>query len=155
MVDVPDAAHMRALGAHVAALLAPGDLVVLVGDLGAGKTTFVQGLGSGLGVEDAITSPTFVIARAHGAGRIPLVHVDAYRLGSTVELDELDLDADLATSITVVEWGEGKVEQLSEDRLVITITRSDHDDDEVRTVVFAGVGARWTDAALAELSPAW
>jgi tRNA threonylcarbamoyladenosine biosynthesis protein TsaE len=154
VVGVHDAAHMRELGGHVAARLLPGDLIVLVGDLGAGKTTFVQGLGAGLGVQDPITSPTFVIARAHAGSRIPLVHVDAYRLGSTVELDELDLDADLATSVTVVEWGEGKVEQLSDDRLIITITRSDEDDD-LRTVGFSGVGNRWSAAALAGLNPTW
>jgi len=146
--------QMHELGAHVATHLIPGDLVVLVGELGAGKTTFVQGLGRALGVDEAITSPTFVIARAHQAARIPLVHVDAYRLGSTVELDALDLDADLATSVTVVEWGQGKVEQLADDRLIITITRSD-DDDDVRQVGFAGVGDRWTADALDELSAAW
>lgn len=154
MILVDDAARMRALGAHVAGQLRAGDLLVLVGDLGAGKTTFVQGLGAGLGVTDAVTSPTFVIARAHGSSGLPLVHVDAYRLGSTVELDELDLDADLATSVTVVEWGQGKVEQLADDRLVVTITRSD-DDDDMRTVDFTGVGDRWSPAALAGLDPRW
>jgi len=154
MVQVETRDQMHALGKHVATQLMPGDLVVLVGDLGAGKTTFVQGLGKGLGVTDPITSPTFVIARAHQASILPLVHVDAYRLGSNVELDELDLDADLETSVTVVEWGEGKVEQLAENRLVITILRSDTD-DETRQVSFAGVGNRWGAAQLLELSPSW
>jgi len=145
---------MHELGVHVARHLVPGDLVVLVGDLGAGKTTFTQGLGRGLGIYEPITSPTFVIARAHLDGKHPLGHVDAYRLGSTVELDELDLDADVHTSITVVEWGEGKVEQLAEDRLTIAITRSDEDDD-TRTVEFTGVGGRWDVNALHELSSPW
>jgi tRNA threonylcarbamoyladenosine biosynthesis protein TsaE len=145
---------MHELGTHVAHHLQPGDLVVLVGDLGAGKTTFTQGLGKGLGIVDPITSPTFVIARAHLEGTHPLVHVDAYRLGSTVELDALDLDADLGSSITVVEWGEGKVEQLADDRLTISILRSD-DEDDTRTVLFSGVGERWSQAALQELSSPW
>ena len=154
MVVVETRERMHELGVHVARRLVPGDLVVLVGDLGAGKTTFTQGLGLGLGISDPITSPTFVIARAHLDGTHPLVHVDAYRLGSTVELDELDLDADISSSITVVEWGEGKVEQLADDRLTIAITRSDDDDDH-RTVEFFGVGDRWDVKALNELSPPW
>ena len=154
MVVVETRERMHELGVHVAQCLVPGDLVVLVGDLGAGKTTFTQGLGLGLGISDPITSPTFVIARAHLDGTYPLVHVDAYRLGSTVELDELDLDAEMSTSITVVEWGEGKVEQLTDDRLTIAITRSDEEDD-TRTVEFTGVGRRWTMKALDELSAPW
>jgi len=154
MVQVETRAQMHALGEHVAMQLLPGDLIVLVGDLGAGKTTFVQGLGKGLGVTDPITSPTFVIARAHEASTFPLVHVDAYRLGSNIELDNLDLDAALEASVTVVEWGQGKVEQLAENRLVITIVRSDND-DETRHVNFAGVGNRWGAAQLLELNPAW
>jgi tRNA threonylcarbamoyladenosine biosynthesis protein TsaE len=154
MVQVETREQMHALGAHVAARMLPGDLIVLVGDLGAGKTTFVQGLGKGLGVSDPITSPTFVIARAHQASVLPLVHVDAYRLGSKIELDELDLDADLEISVTVVEWGEGKVEQLAEDRLVITILRSDGN-DETREVTFSGVGHRWSETQILELSPTW
>jgi len=109
-------------------------------------------MGAGLGVTEQVTSPTFVIARVYPtpAGS-DLVHVDAYRLGSSLELDDLDLDSDLDSAITVVEWGEGKVEQLSEDRIVITITRSDSDDDETRVMSVAGFGARWDDAALQEL----
>jgi tRNA threonylcarbamoyladenosine biosynthesis protein TsaE len=126
--------------------------VILSGDLGAGKTTFVQGMGSGLGVVEQITSPTFVIARVYPTPTgSDLVHVDAYRLGSSLELDDLDLDSDLDSAITVVEWGEGKVEQLSEDRVVITITRSDSDDDETRVMSVAGFGARWDDTSLQEL----
>ena len=154
MVVVETRERMHELGKHVANILQPGDLVVLVGDLGAGKTTFTQGLGKGLGITEPITSPTFVIARVHQGGTHPLVHVDAYRLGSTVELDELDLDTELGSSITVVEWGEGKVEQLADDRLTIEITRSDEDDD-TREVSFRGVGERWNESALQELSSQW
>jgi tRNA threonylcarbamoyladenosine biosynthesis protein TsaE len=143
---------MRERGAHIARCCRPGDLVILSGDLGAGKTTFVQGMGSGLGVVEQITSPTFVIARVYPTPTgSDLVHVDAYRLGSSLELDDLDLDSDLDSAITVVEWGEGKVEQLSEDRIVITITRSDSDDDETRVMSVAGFGARWDDTSLQEL----
>jgi tRNA threonylcarbamoyladenosine biosynthesis protein TsaE len=123
---VPAAAQMRALGARLAALLGPGDLVVLTGPLGAGKTTLVQGLGEGLGVRGPVTSPTFVIARVHPSlrGGPALVHADAYRLGSRAEVDDLDLDADLDSSVTVVEWGEGLAEELAPSFLQITISRA-------------------------------
>jgi tRNA threonylcarbamoyladenosine biosynthesis protein TsaE len=118
-VDTADA--MRAFGRHLAGLLRPGDLLLLTGPLGAGKTTLVQGLGEALGVRGRVTSPTFVIARVHPSlvGGPALVHVDAYRLGGLAEVDDLDLD--LAGSVTVVEWGEGLAEGLSADRLEITI----------------------------------
>ena len=117
-LTVATAADMRSLGRSLATVLRAGDLVILSGGLGAGKTTLTQGIGDGLGVRGPITSPTFVIARVHparwrrsltsmgraGAG-LPLVHVDAYRLGSALELDDLDLDADTETSVTVVECG--------------------------------------------------
>ncbi len=102
----------RALGRALAGLLVAGDLVVLTGPLGAGKTVLVQGLGAGLGISTPVTSSTFVIARVHRGGRLPLVHADAYRLGSVAEVDDLDLDADAAESVTVVEWGAGMVEGL-------------------------------------------
>src|SRR5205814_1746645 len=116
-------ADMRALGCRLAAVLRPGDLVVLSGDLGAGKTTLVQGIGAGLGVRGPITSPTFVIARVHPslAGGPALVHADAYRLASPAEVDDLDLDASLETSVAVVEWGGGLVEGLAADRLDVSI----------------------------------
>ncbi|MGI3785156.1 MAG: tRNA (adenosine(37)-N6)-threonylcarbamoyltransferase complex ATPase subunit type 1 TsaE, partial [Janthinobacterium lividum] len=103
----------RALGRRLADLVRPGDLVVLSGELGAGKTTFTQGLGEGLGVAAAVISPTFVLSRVHATadGRPTLVHVDAYRLGGPGELDDLDLDLSAPTSVTVVEWGKGVVEQ--------------------------------------------
>ena len=116
---------MHDLGRRLAGLLGPGDLVVLTGDLGAGKTTLAQGIGDGLGVRGPVTSPTFVIARVHPSerGGPALVHVDAYRLGSIAEVDDLDLDASLEDSITVVEWGEGLVDELASDRLHVAIMR--------------------------------
>ena len=137
---------MRDLGRELAGLRA-GDLVILTGPLGAGKTTLVQGIGEGLGVRGPVTSPTFVIARVHPvrAGSGPsLVHADAYRLGSIGEVDDLDLDADVASAVTVVEWGQGLAEGLAEDRLEISI-QPDPDSD-VRTVRLNGYGARWNEA---------
>ena len=138
----------RAFGRRLGALLDGGDVLVLTGDLGAGKTTLTQGIAEGLGVRGPITSPTFVIARVHPSlvGGPALVHVDAYRLGSALELDDLDLDADLDASVTVVEWGAGLAEQLSESRLELTIRG-----DDVRTAHVVGVGARW-DAVLGALA---
>jgi tRNA threonylcarbamoyladenosine biosynthesis protein TsaE len=137
---------MRDLGRRLAALLRAGDLVILAGPLGAGKTTLVQGIGAGLGVRGPVTSPTFVIARVHPplAGGPALVHADAYRLGSFGEVDDLDLDTDVSRAVTVVEWGTGLAEPLAEDRLEITI-EPDQDGD-VRTVRINGHGARWHGA---------
>ncbi|MGI5485863.1 tRNA (adenosine(37)-N6)-threonylcarbamoyltransferase complex ATPase subunit type 1 TsaE [Microtetraspora malaysiensis] len=134
----------RALGAEIAEVLRPGDLVVLTGPLGAGKTTLVQGIGEGLKVRGPITSPTFVIARVHPSlsGGPALVHVDAYRIGGALEVDDLDLDASLEDSVTVVEWGEGLVEGLAEDRLEVLIERDAEGED--RRVRLRGVGERWS-----------
>ena len=120
---LPTAASTRALGVALGQQLCAGDLLVLTGDLGAGKTTLAQGLGEGLGVRGPITSPTFVIARVHPSlvGGPALVHVDAYRLGGGLELDDLDLDTSLAESVTVVEWGHGVAELLSGDRLELVL----------------------------------
>lgn len=152
-VVVADRDQMLALGHQLAASLRAGDLVVLSGALGAGKTTLAQGIGAGLGVRGPITSPTFVLARSHPSlvGGPPLVHVDAYRLGSVVEVEDLDLDASLADAVTVVEWGEGKVEELATDRLVVDIVRATgaaEDADEARTVTVTGIGPRWSGAVL-------
>jgi tRNA threonylcarbamoyladenosine biosynthesis protein TsaE len=136
---------MRSIGESIAQHLQPGDLVMLCGPLGAGKTTLAQGIGRGLGV-DGVVSPTFVIARVHRGGTLPLVHVDAYRLGSVAEVDDLDLDASLEDSVTLVEWGEQLVEGLSSDRLEIRIDRGD--DSEERGVTIDGIGERWRDLAL-------
>ena len=142
-LTVPTADDMRALGERLAAELSAGDLVVLTGDLGAGKTTFVQGVAAGLGAPGPVLSPTFVIARVYRGGRVPVVHVDAYRLGSVVEVDDLDLDASVEESVTVVEWGEGLVEGLATDRLELEILRSPDEDDETRRVIVTSVGDRW------------
>jgi tRNA threonylcarbamoyladenosine biosynthesis protein TsaE len=159
--DVPSAAAMRALGGMLAGALRKGDLVVLTGDLGAGKTTLTQGIGSRLLVRGEVTSPTFVIARVHPSlvEGPALVHVDAYRLDSLAEVDDLDLDASLADSVTVVEWGEGLVEGLAPDRLEVRLRRPHgsegggpddpaSDGDEPRTVEVAGFGARWSGVPL-------
>lgn len=140
----------RALGAALAGVLRPGDLVVLSGPLGAGKTAFAQGIGAGLGVT-GVTSPTFVIAREHHGGRLPLVHVDAYRLGSALELDDLDLDSALEDVVTVVEWGEGLVESLATSYLLVRLDRSGP--DEVREAVLTGAGPRWDRVPLTGLLP--
>lgn len=139
----------RAFGLRLGSLLRAGDLLVLSGDLGTGKTTLTQAIGVGLGVRGPITSPTFVIARVHPSlvGGPPLVHVDAYRLGSTLELDDLDLDADVDASVTVVEWGAGIAEQLREARLELTLRGGAADERTVRVV---GVGSRW-DEVVADL----
>ncbi len=160
-LTIKTAEEMRELGRRLAALLRPGDLVLLSGELGAGKTTLTRGLGEGLGVRGAVTSPTFVIARVHPSlsGGPALVHVDAYRLsGGLDEMEDLDLDVSLPESVIVVEWGDGKVEELSEDRLRVFISRSvgdaapqDEDADDVRTVTLTGYGARWADTDLAAL----
>jgi len=165
VLEVVDAEAMRELGRRLADQLRAGDLLVLTGELGAGKTTFTQGLGAGLGVRGAITSPTFVIARVHppadpAAGGPELVHVDAYRLGAAgegrAELDDLDLDTDLDDAVTVVEWGEGLAEGLADSRLEVRIVRALADDaplDEPdapvdadpRRVEITPVGPRWHD----------
>ena len=141
-LTVPTAEDMRALGRRLAVDLGAGDLVVLTGDLGAGKTTLVQGIAAGLDATGPVLSPTFVIARVYRGGRVPLVHVDAYRLGSRVEVDDLDLDADLAESVTVVEWGDGLVDGLTPDRIVVSIHRSSDEADETRHIEIATVGDR-------------
>ncbi|MEV0664571.1 tRNA (adenosine(37)-N6)-threonylcarbamoyltransferase complex ATPase subunit type 1 TsaE [Spirillospora sp. NPDC050365] len=140
---------MRELGLRLAGLLRAGDLLVMTGHLGAGKTTLTQGIGEGLKVRGPITSPTFVIARVHPslAGGPSLVHVDAYRLGGFAELDDLDLDASIAESVTIVEWGEGLAEGLAEDRLEVIISRGDGP-GEGRAVRIVGVGDRWSDLDL-------
>jgi len=145
----------RAFGRRLATLLRAGDLVILDGPLGAGKTALAQGIGAGLGVRGEVTSPTFVIARVHRpdsgrGGRIPLVHADAYRLGSVAEVDDLDLDASLDESVTVVEWGGGKVEQLATAHLLVRIERRD---DDWRLIELVGSGRDWPDRLAALGAP--
>ena len=139
---LPEVDDTRALGTALGGVLRAGDLVVLTGGLGAGKTTLTQGLGEALGVRGAVTSPTFVIARVHPSlvGGPALVHVDAYRLGGLAELDNLDLDTSIEDSVTIVEWGHGLAEGLAEDRVEVTLSG----DDERRVTVTAS-GPRWED----------
>ena len=133
----------RAFGRRLAGVLRAGDLVVLTGPLGAGKTALVQGIGAGLEVQGAITSPTFVIARLH-RGRTPLVHADAYRLGDRpdprAEIDDLDLDASADDAVTVVEWGEGLVERLNDEYLQVRLDRLD---DDTRVAELIPHGGDW------------
>lgn len=153
---IATSAAMREFGRTLATHLRAGDLVLLHGGLGAGKTTLTKGIGEGLRVRGTVASPTFVIARTHqpaddGPG---LVHVDAYRLGGLEELDALDLDASLEDSVTVVEWGEGLAEILADDRLEISIERprgaggDDPMGDEPRPIVVTGHGDRWAGFSL-------
>ena len=144
---------MHALGIELARLLRAGDLLVLTGPLGAGKTTLTRGIGDGLQVRGPVTSPTFVLARTHPSlvGGVPLVHVDAYRLSSALELDDLDID--FARSIVVVEWGGGMLDGVAESWLEVEIVRPtgasevavdpESDADEPRTVTVTAFGPRW------------
>ena len=146
MIAIATPDEMFALGAKLGASLVAGDLILINGPLGAGKTLLTQGIGSALGVS-GITSPTFVISRVH-QGTLPLIHVDAYRLlvdgQANLYLDDLDLDSALPGSVTVVEWGGAEAARLSEDRLEINIDRS----QEVRQVSAVGVGTRWAGFTL-------
>jgi tRNA threonylcarbamoyladenosine biosynthesis protein TsaE len=141
-LELPGPADTEALGARLAAQLRAGDLVVLAGPLGAGKTVVVRGLARGLGVAGPVTSPTFVIAREHrplpGGAGVPLVHVDAYRLGGPDELDDLDLDTDLAAAVVAVEWGEGLAERLAARHVLV---RLDRRPDDVRVARVQRVAA--------------
>ncbi len=173
-LKVTTAEQTHALGAALGGVLEAGDLLVLTGELGAGKTTFTQGLGEGLGVRAGIISPTFVLVRIHPnlpdgprPGGPDLVHVDAYRLESAAEIDDIDLENTMDSSVTVVEWGRDRVEHLSDSRLEVDLHRSvgsvgvsatnvsdsgtvldfdTDDDDEPRTIVFRGFGPRWAEA---------
>jgi len=162
-VHTADADQTRQFAARLAADLRPGDMLILHGELGAGKTTFTQGLAQGLGVRPGITSPTFVLARVHPTladGTHPeapdLVHVDAYRLGSAAELEDLDLESSAERAVTVVEWGRDRAEHLSDSRLEITLTRArgtgmpgaeepdaEGFDAEPRRITVSGFGPRW------------
>ena len=141
MIEISSAAEMHDLGAKIGAQLKRGDLILLNGDLGAGKTILVQGIAQSLGIE-GVTSPTFVISKSY-LGSLPLIHVDVYRLldsgKAALFLDDLDLDSDREKSVTVIEWGGAESARLSDQRLEITIDRS----DDVRRVSFNFVGDRW------------
>ncbi|PID97495.1 MAG: tRNA (adenosine(37)-N6)-threonylcarbamoyltransferase complex ATPase subunit type 1 TsaE [Actinomycetales bacterium] len=133
------------LGHRLGARLSAGDVLVVSGELGAGKTTLAQGLGAGLGVAGRICSPTFVLSRVHQSltGGPDLVHVDAYRLGGAAELEDIDLESSLADSVTFIEWGAGVAEWLADDRLEIIIERSADPLDDTRVVLLTGYGQRW------------
>ncbi|MFC5057789.1 tRNA (adenosine(37)-N6)-threonylcarbamoyltransferase complex ATPase subunit type 1 TsaE [Saccharothrix xinjiangensis] len=148
-MTLPEVADTEEFGRKLGGLVRGGDLVLLSGPLGAGKTALVRGLAAGLGVTGRVSSPTFVIARVHdpapGGRGVPLVHVDAYRLdGHLDELDDLDLDTDLVDAVVAVEWGEGVAERLSADHLLITLERRD---DDVRVANLHPHGA-WADRQL-------
>ncbi|MEI2778693.1 MAG: tRNA (adenosine(37)-N6)-threonylcarbamoyltransferase complex ATPase subunit type 1 TsaE [Tetrasphaera sp.] len=146
--ELRTAAETAGFGRALATVCRAGDLVVLAGDLGAGKTTLTQGIGAGLRVRGDVTSPTFVIARVHpplGDGPA-LVHVDAYRLGSIAELDDMDLDATLEQSVTVVEWGEGLAEDLADSHLLVVLEADPV--TECRRVRIDAVGERWAAPAV-------
>jgi tRNA threonylcarbamoyladenosine biosynthesis protein TsaE len=142
MKEISSAEEMHNLGAKIGAQLIAGDLILLNGDLGAGKTVLVQGIAQSLGIE-GVTSPTFVISKSY-KGSLPLIHVDVYRLldsgKAALFLDDLDLDSDRENSVTVIEWGGTESARLSDQRLEITIDRS----DDVRKVSFNSVGERWS-----------
>lgn len=182
-LEVTDPAHTRRLAHALARMLHAGDVLLLSGELGAGKTTFTRSLGEGLGVREGVISPTFVLSRVHPnlpdgprAGGPDLVHVDAYRLSSAEELDDLDLEFSLDTSVTVIEWGRGKAEHLSDSRLELDFTRlhgahtaleyatreqgefdwdaqddADTDTPEARLLRVRAIGPRWEGHAAHEL----
>ena len=160
VLHMPDAEATQAFAARLAKLLQAGDLLILTGELGAGKTTFTKGLGAALNVKGQISSPTFIVAREHPAiGEGPnLVHVDAYRLGGLAELDALDLDSSLAEAVTVVEWGAGLAETLADEYLEVEITRAkggftEDEDPEAgeRIITLKPHGARWRNIDFSEL----
>lgn len=146
--------EMRALGAAIGRACSGGEVIVLSGDLGAGKTTLAQGLGRGLGIDDQVTSPTFVIARSHAHPSVgpDLVHVDAYRLGSLREVDDLDLESDLATSVVVVEWGAGVVDGLSDRWALVSIERSPDPAAQTRVVDLEWADGTWAHSPWSALA---
>lgn len=147
-LQIKSAEEMEQLGSKLAGLLKPGDLVLLAGPLGAGKTTLTRGIGKGLKAEGTIQSPTFVLARTHRIPNGKLVHVDAYRLSSAVELDDLDIDFE--NSIVVVEWARDYLDGYSENFLTVEIDRTSEDDE--RVVTLTPTGHRWKEASLASLN---
>lgn len=158
-VSTSDADQTRALGEDIGRVLAAGDLVMLSGGLGAGKTTLTQGIGIGMGVRGRVASPTFIVARVHPSlsGGPDLIHADAYRIKDLSDLETLDLDSSLDEAVTVVEWGEGKTEAMSNERLSIEVRRAsggqadtdgdiidlEHMDDGTRLIVLRAHGHRW------------
>jgi tRNA threonylcarbamoyl adenosine modification protein YjeE len=146
-LEIKSAEDMEQLGSRLASLLRAGDLVLLAGPLGAGKTTLTRGIGRGLSAEGTIQSPTFVLARTHRTPTGKLVHVDAYRLSSAVELDDLDIDFE--NSIVVIEWARDYLAGYSDNFLTVELDRTNQDDS--RLVRFIPTGKRWEEASLAAL----
>ena len=146
-VHCPDAASTRAAGRRLSGLLRPGDVVLLAGDLGAGKTVFAGGIGDGLGVEDPVVSPTFVLVR-HYRGLMPMTHADIYRLGSSAELEDLDLPAESADGVLVVEWGDAASQAFADDHLLVRFTVQP---DGARSLEFLGTGS-WQGRPLREVA---
>ena len=158
-VSTSDADQTRAFGEDLGRILAAGDLLMLSGGLGAGKTTLTQGIGIGMGVRGRVASPTFIVARVHPSlsGGPDLIHADAYRIKDLSDLETLDLDSSLDEAVTVVEWGEGKTEAMSDERLSIEVRRAsggqadtdgdiidlEHMDDGPRLIVLRAHGHRW------------
>ena len=142
--QVADADQMHELGVQISQQFRAGDLVVLVGPLGAGKTTLTRGIGEGLRAIGNVSSPTFVIARTHKreGTDVPMVHVDAYRLGGAAELDDLDIDFE--NSIVLLEWGRGLLEGISDDWLEIEIERDHTGESEIRELRIIAFGDRWS-----------
>jgi len=147
-LEIKSAEEMEQLGSKLAGLLKPGDLVLLAGPLGAGKTTLTRGIGRGLSAQGTIQSPTFVLARTHRIPNGKLVHVDAYRLSSAMELDDLDIDFE--QSIVIVEWARDFLDGYSENFLTVEIDRTNEDDS--RLVTLTPTGSRWKEASLASLN---
>ena len=158
-VSTSDADQTRSLGEDLGRILTAGDLVMLSGGLGAGKTTLTQGIGIGMGVRGRVASPTFIVARVHPSlsGGPDLIHADAYRIKDLSDLETLDLDSSLDEAVTVIEWGEGKTEAMSDERLSIEVRRAsggqadtdgdiidlEHMDDGTRLIVLRAHGHRW------------
>ncbi len=140
-VRTETADETRAVGASLAHLLKAGDMVILVGDLGAGKTTLVQGLGAALGVRGRVTSPTYIVSRVHRSQEVgpDLIHVDAYRVEDDLDMETVDLEASLEDSVTVVEWGQGKADRLSADRFELTL-QFDGEDEDARKISLVALG---------------
>ncbi len=147
-LEIKSAEEMEQLGSKLAGLLKPGDLVLMAGPLGAGKTTLTRGIGRGLSAQGTIQSPTFVLARTHRIPNGKLVHVDAYRLSSAMELDDLDIDFE--HSIVIVEWARDFLDGYSENFLTVEIDRTNEDDS--RLVTLTPTGSRWKEASLASLN---
>lgn len=147
-VVCPTAAATRSVGRHLGALLRPGDVILLAGDLGAGKTMFAGGIGEGLAVDAPVVSPTFVLVRVYH-GLLPMYHADVYRLGSSAEIEDLELPTDAADGVLVVEWGDVVSAAFGSDHLVV---RFDVADDGTRTLSFEPRGS-WTDRDLTGVVP--